>query len=717
MKMNQKRYIYLFATLVAVLLATGCADDDRQSNNVIPDGYGRLTITISTPEASHTRTVDTTTPWLEGASDERTIKSYHLLICTNGETSDDPLKIVQVLSGGSLALDEDNHDDDNNYFLSTETITSGLIPVGTYDFTFYCLANFTSEMLAATDLTVSNGQITNTTLPTNFEMKVMQPITNGISAVPSTGLPMTGKLTQSITINNGTYTVADPLILWRMMAKLEFQFSNLSNSKVRIKGIEVDPINQATAAKGSGVYLISQDNLLSLNNLKPYITNETDNEAGITATWELHGTTLQTEALMSASDLLDQAELSLSNNMSSTGQVIAQDAVQTTLQKFKYTGFAKLTDRSDEAAIILTVKPQNGLSFTPRRISFKACRGGTDGGKFDVVAVNGGTSIDVATEEYPERYNREPFISSYEYSLNGNATTGDYVVKIYLYDLDPNKEYAFSDIVISGVVKNTESIVATTEGITLPASARTDVGKVIYTPATELELDAKVGTTNGTGSLYFYVNETDASYTTTNNQLSLRFKIQRQNPTTQEWNDDEIRYGVTIQHDRTETGIYSGEKGGFNVIRRNDWIHIPVVLTDWQFRVEPLAFVPIAGYPATTVSSDGLNATFSTGGMIALQPFVKKYSDATWRDFGDSEVTFVSISWKNSDGTDVFGDSKIVKTAFTYDPVTKSIIGELNNGISSGSHKTTFTVNVTLAGPTSGITYPYSFTFNVILQK
>ena len=149
---------------------------------------------------------------------------------------------------------------------------------------------------------------------------------------------------------------------------------------------------------------------------------------------------------------------------------------------------------------------------------------------------------------------------------------------------------------------------------------------------------------------------------------------------------------------------------GFNVIRRNDWIHIPIHITDWQLRIEPLAFVPIAGYPATTVSSDGLNATFSTGGMIALQPFVKKYSDDTWRDFGDPEVTFVSISWKNSDGTDVFGDGKIVKTAFAYDPVTKSIIGELNNDKVGHNYMTTFVVNVTLGS------YGYSFTFNVILQ-
>ena len=170
------------------------------------------------------------------------------------------------------------------------------------------------------------------------------------------------------------------------------------------------------------------------------------------------------------------------------------------------------------------------------------------------------------------------------------------------------------------------------------------------------------------------------------------------------------------------------------------------LLTDWQFRIEPLAFVPIAGYPAKTLSSDALTATFSTGGMIALQPFVKKYDDDTWRDLGDSEITFgnevldnddevdeeasweASITWKNADGDNSpSGAGKIVTTPFRYDPVTKSIIGELNNDLDASNYtvnglsvftkdghkcfKTTFTVCLTLGE------YTYSFTFNVILQK
>lgn len=245
-----------------------------------------------------------------------------------------------------------------------------------------------------------------------------------------------------------------------------------------------------------------------------------------------------------------------------------------------------------------------------------------------------------------------------------------------------------------------------TEGVTLPSGVTT--GPVKYETSTTdplLTLATYSGTEDKpTGTLFFYVNETKATFTTTQNQYSLRFKIKRGGTI------EELRYGVTTHYGDGTTG-----QNGFNVIRRNDWIHIPVHITDWQLRIEPLAFVPIAGYPATLLSSDALTATFGTGGMIALQPFIKKKNDATWRDFGDTEVTFVSLTWKNSDGTDVSGDNEIVKTAFAYDPVTKCIIGELNQAKVGSNAKTTFTINVQL-GPSEGVHYDYSFTFNVVLQ-
>ena len=685
-----RRYNFI-TTLLAMLLITSCADD-TVADDATPDGYGRLTITISTPEAAQTRAVSTTTPWLEGSSDERAIKSYHLLVC-NGNT------IIDAVSGSELTLGS-HEADPKNYYLSTQTITSNPIPVGTYnDITFYCLANFTDAMMTAAGLTVSGGKVTSTTLPDGFETKVMQPIANGISAVPTTGLPMTGKLTQSsFTIVRSTpKVISDPLILWRMMAKLEFQFTNQRNSDVEVLGIEVEPINQATSSNGSGVYLISQDDLGSVNNLVPLFPSGATKT--VSATWPLNETPTQNAAAsVSLGGVFESTQLSWGTKLNTTGSVPTYDYVYT-LQKFKTT--TNVSDKDEDAVITIKVTPKSGIIFTPQNITFKVCRVGTDGGKFDVVA--GGNPL--ATGVTPPRSNGDggssgsqtpPFFKEYSYSISGTPTTSEYVVKIYLYNLN-EKEYAFRDIVISGDVTN-NTTAALQEHITLPAPALTDVGPVTYTPAS-----TTIAANGGTGSLFFYVNETDATFTTTENQLSLRFKIRRDGYT------EELRYGVTIPY---IDGLTGGD--GFNVIRRNDWIHIPIYIADWIFRVEPLAFVPIAGYPAVTVSSDALTTTFSTGGLIALKPFAQKNNDGTWRDFSDPEVTFVSLSWKNSDGTDVFGSGKIVKTAFTYDPVNHCVVGELNNTLSPGTYKTTLTINVKL-GP-SGSQYDYSFTCNVILQ-
>lgn len=257
--------------------------------------------------------------------------------------------------------------------------------------------------------------------------------------------------------------------------------------------------------------------------------------------------------------------------------------------------------------------------------------------------------------------------------------------------------------------------------VSLPSSGVT-TGPVTYETSTTtplLTLEAKNDGNTDEGTLFFYVNETNATFTTTNNQYSLRFKIKRGGTIS------ELRYGVTTHYGNGETG-----QDGFNVIRRNDWIHIPIILTDWHYRIEPLPFVPIGGYPAATVSSDGLTATFSTGGMIALQPFIKKKDDATWRDFGNTDISYgddsweASIHWKNINGTDQSGDDSIVKTAFAYDPDSKCIIGELNNKASILGHDymTTFTVHLKLKGqedsehPGTYVWYDYTFTFNIVLQ-
>lgn len=478
--------------LLTALFVAACSNDEATDNEQpLPEGMGRIRITICTPEANPDLTRAVGNPaWEDPNRDWEWLHSYRILICKASASQTGKYEVVQVLDGSTMsAVTSDSYP-----YKQSDEITSAPLEAG--DYTIFALANFASY----------SSYAVGTVIDPNATISVA----NGYS---EENIPMTGKLASPVTVSTGIKD-AGTITVWRVKAKLQFEFVNEASEEIQIMGIEVDPINQISTGDDVGkglVYLFSKDDLTSEANL----------------------------------------------------------------------------------------------------------------------AANG--------------------------------------------------------------------------GVTLPTTGVT-TGPVSYEPSTPLTLAAKNDGNTDEGTLFFYVNETDGTFTTTNNQYSLRFKIKRGGTIS------ELRYGVTTHYGDGSTG-----QNGFNVIRRNDWIHIPVILTDWQIRVEPLAFVPIAGYPAKTVSSDGLTATFSTGGMIALQPFIMKKNDATWRDFEDSEVTLMSIHWKNSEGTDVSGNDKIIKTAFAYDNVTKCIIGELNQAKVGSNAKTTFTVNVDL-GKSPDPVYHYSFTFNVILQ-
>lgn len=243
-------------------------------------------------------------------------------------------------------------------------------------------------------------------------------------------------------------------------------------------------------------------------------------------------------------------------------------------------------------------------------------------------------------------------------------------------------------------------------------------GNMTYTTPTATRTVAATGhRSTGEGqapvTFTFYVNESvapidNASATTGNGSglfyLSLGIK-------TGIGEDVVYSHALIDQRGKTEA-----DNGAWHYIARNDYRVIPVVLTDWLLRIEPLAFVPIAGYPAVLLSSDAQKATFSTGGPIILQPFVKKRTDTNWRDFSDTEVKFVSVNWSNGNGDDQSGTGKILESPLVYDPKSKCIYGVLNNSLGTGLYKTAVTITVKL-GPAEGPQYTYSFTCDVILDR
>ncbi|MBO4315456.1 MAG: FimB/Mfa2 family fimbrial subunit [Prevotella sp.] len=215
----------------------------------------------------------------------------------------------------------------------------------------------------------------------------------------------------------------------------------------------------------------------------------------------------------------------------------------------------------------------------------------------------------------------------------------------------------------------------------------------------------------------FYVNETNASAISTEepnkNQYSIRIKAKRYlaSGTTGEV---EFRYGLTV----------NSEDGGFDYIRRNDWIKIPIRFNDWTFRMEALPFPPIAGFQARVLSADALSITFNSGGYIFLRPMFRRNDDPkdVWRGFDDSNVTFKltgeytekasnvveSIDTNTGTGIVLTGDLNIFEQRFVQ-LESGDIVGKLTNDDDKNG-QVTVTIKLILDD------FAYQFNYNILKQ-
>ena len=219
----------------------------------------------------------------------------------------------------------------------------------------------------------------------------------------------------------------------------------------------------------------------------------TVSKTGFTATWELKSATMETNAATSAEGLFSVANLSLGDKITAAGLRTDGTVIR---QQFQPTEQAAAGD--DNATIVFTLKPKKTLTFTPKSLSFNASRVGTNGGAFDVVVTSNGESKKIASGVTPQLAKEEPYISNHTFNLSDIPATDDiFTVKIYIYNLANNKQYAFSDVVISGDVEGTieptpvytlsvgSNMTGAGKVSTNPAGAEFDEGTIITASATE----------------------------------------------------------------------------------------------------------------------------------------------------------------------------------------------------------------------------------------
>ena len=221
--------------------------------------------------------------------------------------------------------------------------------------------------------------------------------------------------------------------------------------------------NQGDATKGyveivatKTAYLYS----ISVTHYAPKEATSLDNEPA-TATFPFNlGTEGQT-ATFSNADYFLNSKVTVGENFTIEGK-----SNQSGFDQTRLLCSSKETAAGETNLLQFLITPKPGFTFTPTKVSFKATRYGTDGGKMDIAWMNPNKkTVSLATGVTPNRENGKDankVQTDYKYSeYNYNITTatpaeGACGLNIYIYNLDPGKRYGFADIVIEGTLSGTE---------------------------------------------------------------------------------------------------------------------------------------------------------------------------------------------------------------------------------------------------------------------
>jgi len=216
------------------------------------------------------------------------------------------------------------------------------------------------------------------------------------------------------------------------------------------------------------------------------------NESNFTLKWPLgQGADDATAATVSVEGAFSVAEYDHGKLIISTQR--AAGTSQQTLFKPSQSGAAA----NDDDALSFTIIPKKGITFTPKSLSFEASRWGTNGGKFDVVAISGASETTLATDVTPERGNDGSF-SQCTYDLSNISVSSEgLVIKVRVYNLNETKEYGFGNFIVTADVSGTVepvpsyalAVKSNLQGAgtlsTNPAGSEFDEGTSITVSATE----------------------------------------------------------------------------------------------------------------------------------------------------------------------------------------------------------------------------------------
>ena len=161
-------------------------------------------------------------------------------------------------------------------------------------------------------------------------------------------------------------------------------------------------------------------------------------------------------------------------------------------------------------------------------------------------------------------------------------------------------------------------------------------------------------------------------------------------------NDGAFTVWLNVTHDggnreSIQHNITSDIRGYIN---RNDWIVIPITLSQYDVSVEALFYPPIGGYPAVLSSTDPDGSqvfTFGTQGEFAIVPYVT--DKLSGLHLAPSEY---SIEIGDIAGDDIFEDNKSPEITHT----SASLPDEITGTLSTAAGKAKVEVKVSIGAQT-----------------
>lgn len=251
---------------------------------------------------------------------------------------------------------------------------------------------------------------------------------------------------------------------------------------------------------------------------------ESSAQKSITASWPFgSGSANVTSATLSESDVLSYATFTLGSNLAFNSPV-----------SLAGTSFSRIipseTISSGDAqavganAIVFSLKPKKGISFTPTAISFKASKIGTSGGTLYVGATVGSNASMLASGVNPVRNNTADVYSQLEYSVDLDASSDEVNFSVYITNLANTKDIAISDVVISGTYEGEAVSVAS---FTLSSSvADENAGTVVVNPSADSYDEGTSISVSATENFGYHFKEwTDASGNAVSSSNPYSFEI------------------------------------------------------------------------------------------------------------------------------------------------------------------------------------------------